>query len=452
MLELIRSNLHQLVNQIREDLRGLWQPKPVPRNMWDRVDVALAGVLTCAAFVLYINPGLQLSQGVYYQYYNLGFDYDPYRVYSLLTEASPDKMGFKHPFLIVFRPLGLALMALGFSPASAVAMVMAACGACTLTLAWTFLRLAGIGRPESLALVALFSVSATQLITAIVPETYGFAGLTIAFVWVIAVARQGHASSFQRERLAAAALAAGVTTTNLIQAIIAEWFIPGMREDVQARLRRVIAMLVLLIPVIMLASLLVWHRELWIALNDPLLALKQILWMQPKGEKAGIVSVAQTFLGLSFVAPDWSWVPLPEGTNMRDWREWSFSGTGQVAAPLWLGMLLAGSVAGLSDRNFRPIAIALLVTLAFNLVFHLRYQYRESLFLYAAHTHFLCFALASGLATVAAGRMYLRVAFVGLTLTLATLTAANNLPKAFEFANAFEKAETPCPAPCAHGS
>jgi hypothetical protein len=97
------------------------------------------------------------------------------------------------------------------------------------------------------------------------------------------------------------------------------------------------------------------------------------------------------------------------------------------------------------------MALGLLATLVVNILFHLEFQYRGSVTIYAAHTHFLVFALGTGLARPVARHPGLRVAYVGSVLALAALVAADNVPAVMEFAAAFDVPDTSCPAPCSDG-
>ena len=124
---------------------------------------------------------------------------------------------------------------------------------------------------------------------------------------------------------------------------------------------------------------------------------------------------------------------------------------GQLAAAAWLAFLAVGTVAGLAHRGYRPIVVTLLATLALNVAFHLDFQFRGSVYIYAAHTHFLVFAVAAGLAPWLAGRRRASAAYVASVLALAGLLAAVNVPSAAEFTTRFDVPDTTCPAPCNDG-
>jgi hypothetical protein len=199
----------------------------------------------------------------------------------------------------------------------------------------------------------------------------------------------------------------------------------------------------------LIAAMLLWGRTILAALADPLGTARAIWWLQTQGGKTGPGAVLEALLVFSFVVPDFAVVPLPEGTRMLDFRDWTYGAAGYAAALLWIALLAGGTVAGLSHPRFRAIAVPLLAVLAVNLLFHLQYQYRGSLFIYAAHTHVPAFLLAAGLAPWTQARRGARQAFIAAVLLLAVLTAVVNLAIAADFATRFDRPDTPCPAPCA---
>lgn len=424
-----------------------------PAGMLQRLDTLLAAALFLAAFALYAPFGLRLAKGRYLDYYNLAFDLDPYRTLQTLALSPSDPQGFKHPLILLLRPPAWLLVQMGVDAKSAAVLEMAAFGSGTVMLTFLFLRLAAVARPEALALTALFALTCTQILTSLITESYGFSGFAIALVWAVAALRLRDPNRLRGLRMLAAVMTLGVTVTNVVQPMIAELVVAGRQHR---RLGQVICQVILFGAAVgAIAALLavaIWFRQLWAAAHHPVLALMEIWWQQTKGPRTGILAVLKTFFGFSFVAPHYSWLMLPEGTNMRDFRQWSFTLPGSIAAPAWLVFWVVGAVAGLRHRGYRWIALGLLAATAFNVLFHTHYQFRGSLFIYAAHLHFTIFALGAGLAPWLAGRSRrLRGAYIGVVLVLATLTGANNLPVAAHFVRGFDRVDTPCPAPCAGG-
>ena len=101
-------------------------------------DVALAVVLGCAALALYVALGLRLAQGQYLDYYNLAFDFDPARYVSTYAGSPADPGGFKHPLILLLRPLALPFLAAGFDPKQASVLVMTGFGGATVALCFLF--------------------------------------------------------------------------------------------------------------------------------------------------------------------------------------------------------------------------------------------------------------------------------------------------------------------------
>jgi hypothetical protein len=421
-------------------------------GMLQRLDVLLAVALYLAAFALYAPLGLRLAHGRYLDYYNLAFDFDPYRTLKTLALSPPDPQGFKHPLILLLRAPAWLLVQLGVAPKPAAVLEMVAFGSGTVVLCFLFLRLATVGRTEALALTALFALSCTQIFTSLITESYGFSGFAITLVWLIAMVRLRDPNRLRRLRVLAAVMALGVTVTNVLQPVLAELLVAWRQRGLVQAIRQVMLFGMVVGVIAGLLGVAIWFRDFWAAAHHPVLALKEIWWQQTKGPRADILAELKAFFGFSFVAPRYSWLMLPEGTNMRDFRQWTYALTGSVAALGWLAFWVVGTVAGLRHHRYRWIALGLLAATVFNLLFHMHFQFRGSLFIYAAHLHFTIFALGAGLAPWLAGRSRRqRGNYVCVVLALAALVGANNLPIAAGFVSGFDHVDTPCPAPCADG-
>jgi hypothetical protein len=412
----------------------------------DGVVMAAVAVLCLA---LYGTLAFRLAQGAYLDYYNFAFDFDPIRTVDALASPTPDFLGVKHPLFVLLRPLAWPFLLIGLTAKESAALVLAGFGSATVALCYLFLRKAGIERPIAAPLTLLFIVSGTQLFTAIIAETYGIAGFSIVLTWVIAQARLANPDRFPQLRYIAAVLTFGTTITNTVQSFIAELLVAWRWEGFVRAIRRCILFgLILLIPIVILAVA-VWHHDLLIALQDPVLAIKKVYWLRNQGARTGPGEVLLTFFTFSFVSPHYSWLMLPEGINMRDFREYSFPYAGQIAAPLWLVFAFVGTVAAFCHRRYRVIAAGLGGALIFNLLFHLDFQFRGSLYIYAAHMHFLIFALACGLAPFLRSATLSGKLYTAVVLLLVLLVGADNLPIATVFVTDFDHVQSTCAPPCA---
>ena len=105
-----------------------------------------------------------------------------------------------------------------------------------------------------------------------------------------------------------------------------------------------------------------------------------------KAAVTGAFQVARTFLAYSFVSPEYAFLHLPEGIDMRDFRGWHF--------PVWRGrgasvgfLCLAGRCLGaLWHWRDGSLAVGIAVALLLNMLFHCDFQFRGSLvYLCLAH-------------------------------------------------------------------
>jgi len=439
----------QAVSAVSPSSRDKVTPIAARTSRMTGTDLGLAALLGGAALVGYAGLAVRLAQGQYFEYFNLAFDFDAAPVLSLLTGSSPDAFGVKHPLMLLLRPLGLALLALGLPAKTAAAIVMAASGGVRVAFVFAFLRVAKMGRPEAVALALLFAVTSTQMIIAMVTETYGFASLSLILVWFIAQSRLDFPSRFRLSRYVAAVGAAGITITNAMQPIAAELLVLWKEGGVLATVRKLLLFGLLFGAMFGAVALLVWYREIVHALSDPIGAAKAVWWLQTKGPSTGLLKVLQTVFGFSFVSPNYTVVLLPETTRMIDFREWSFPGLGHLVVAAWLVFFIIGTVAGLAHSGYRPTAVAIGITLLFNVLFHVWFQFRGSVYIYTGHTHFLVFALAAGVGPWVAGRRRARAVYLSAVLALAVSVAAVNVPSAAEFTRRFDIPDTHCPAPCA---
>ncbi len=408
-------------------------------------------VLVLLSLALYGVLAFRLAQGAYLDYYNLAFDFDPIRTVDALAVTPPDFLNVKHPLLVLLRPLAWPLLLAGLTAKEAAALLMAGFGSASVALCFVFLRKAPIDRPIAAALTLLFIVTGSQIFTSIITETYGIASFSIILTWVIAQARLRDATRFRRLRYVAGVLTFGTTITNVVQTFLAELLVAWRSEGLRLAVRRCILFGLILLVLIVILAVAVWHNVLREELKDPLLALKHVFWLQTKGPRTGPGEVLLTFFTFSFVSPNFSWLMLPEGVNMRDFREYAFPLAGQIAAPLWLAFCATGTAAALLHPRYRIVAGGLAAALVFNLLFHLDFQFRGSLYLYAAHMHFLIFGLAAGLAPWLSAKRWPGRAYIGVVLVLAVLVGADNIPIASAFVADFDQVHLSCPAPCADG-
>jgi hypothetical protein len=413
-----------------------------------RVDWFLAGFLAVVAGAMYAGLALRLAQGQFHAYFNLAFDFDPTRYVHLMGSDVFEPGGVKHPLVLMLRPLAWPARALGASPGEAAALVTALVGAATVAVVFLFLCRIGAARPEATALAALFAVSASQMVTAMVPEAYGPAGFGIVLVWLVAAVRLADPGRGRMARYVAAVIGFGITTTNVMQSLLAEALVWVRHRGVAGAVRPVLRFGLVLGAVLAVLVAAVWHEALLAAASDPVEAAKQLYWQRTKGEKVGLGEVVLRLAGYVVVAPDFTVVDLPGGIGMWDFRAPVFPGLSGVAAVLWHGFWLAGAVGFLANRRTRWLGAGLVAALLANIVLHIDFQFRGSLFLYAGHVNFLVFALGCGLAPLVPREGAMRVAYLGAAMTLVVLVGGVSLDRAARLAVGFDTVRVDCIAPC----
>lgn len=404
-------------------------------------DIAIALGLAALFFFLYAHFGLRLAQGIYFDYLNLGFDFDPPYFINYLVGNLPERVNYKHPLAMVFRPFASLFLLMGFAPKAAAVLVLAMFGAMTVALVYGFARLASMARPEATAATLLFGCSSTTLFTSIIVETYGWANFSIVLVWCLfmrsAVTRQPATKS----KFFAAVLVAGVTLTNGMHAVVAEFFTQLRGATFRRALVRT-AIYGLAIGLGLLVTLAVLQpHELWNMVTKPVQAVKEVYWLRTKGANSGLSELLRTFFGYAFFSPAFTKVALSPDVVMLDFRSFSYSGLEQMAVFAWWGFGLVGVLMAVSNRaaSYRLVAAPLLVVIGLNLLLHMDYQFRGSLYIYAAHLHFAIFALSLGAAPwVSVQRWPIRTGYVGVLLALALAALLINTQRASKFVVMFD--------------
>ncbi len=438
--------------EIADDLSALRPGTGSRRFSWDRADLILALVLLAVAWVVYAAFALRLAHGQYDSKDNFGFDFDPDRNLKTFVGWPPDRQGFKHPFFVLLRATVWPFEAIGLNGHQAAGLAMASFGAGTVALVFAYLRACRVGRPEASALTVLYAVSCTPIFTSMIVDAYGPAAFTIVLTWLVARLRLDDPGRWRLGRYGVALAVFGITLTNVVQVAIAEALVLWRHFGIRAAIGRLIGFGLIAAALALVLALVIWPDGLLGALHNPVYAAKELYWLQTKGERKGLGQLLVTFFGFSFVAPHFGIFRLPEGIDMVDFRTLSFGLVGWIALLGWLGFWAVGAVAAFRHPVYRPLAVAIAGALAFNLMLHMHYQFRGSLFIYAGHLHFLVFALGAGLAPwLADARPPRRWAYVACVLALAVCTGVNNFPRAASFVTRFDNPtvhEGPCEAPC----
>jgi hypothetical protein len=415
-----------------------------------RIDLALALLLGLASGMAYAWLALPLSRTLYADHINLAFDFDPTFFVRYLTAPMDAQQGinYKHPLWALFRPLAMPFLATGFGAKEAAALAMAVSGGLAAGLAYTYARLARVGVPESIAAALLFAASSCSVFVAVVPESYGWVNLSLPLLWCTYLLASRMSTGALGARLVAGVFVAGVTITNLVQALIAEW---ALRSRAQPLLRATLQTALVGAAVVAgVAAILVVLQpaDFWAVLTRPLQTAKDIYWLRTKGDGVGLAQLLSTFLLFAFFAPEFDRVPLAENIFMLDFRSASYAPVVLLMGALWLVFWLANLVVGLRQRPQRWLVAGLAGTVVLNLLFHLDYQFRGSVFIYASHLHFPIFAL--GLAAgpwVRTRGGAVRAGYAAVLLALALTAAYASGERVLELISIMQRIELPAEAP-----
>ncbi|GAB4525738.1 MAG: hypothetical protein Tsb0010_09350 [Parvularculaceae bacterium] len=413
-------------------------------SVWRMTDARISLALFAAAFALYAAFALRIAQGDFLDYFNLAFDVDPRRYAQELTRSwaawPPDYGGPKHPLLFVFRPFAEPFLWLGFDWKEAASLTAALFGAGAVAIAYAFLRTLQIARPDAAMLACLYALSSAQLFNAFITESYVFSLFALALVWRIVAARLEAPQRFRRLRYVAPILTFGITTTNVVQAAIAEAALRFQQSPPREAIVNLIRFGIICGAITLALLILAFPSGMWQIATHPADALRVLLWSQTKGDTVGLPMMFATYFGYAFVAPEFTIVELPGGAPMLDFRQFAMGAAGWPALALWAALLGAGCWRAAHLRDARRFLVwGLAAALAVNLILHMRYQFRGSIFLYAPHMSFVIFALAA----FAFDRMSLLLARRPFAMraalaALIALMAANNLPRAWELASGFD--------------
>lgn len=413
-------------------------------------DLILAVILAAGCATVYAGFALRLARGAFSDYINLAFDFDPQIYVDLFAGTGAERGNVKHPLIVLLRPFGWLLRELGLAPAAAAGLLMALCGGATVGVVFLILRSMAVATTLALALAALFAVSASQVITAMVPEAYGPAALGLALGWLLAV--RTLLTSPERGmgwgRVAATVTAFGITITNVVQPLLAEALIRLRDPDKPRAIMRLAIFGATVAAIAVALTGLAWADRVPGLLADPLAVVREAYWQRTVGERTGFGETIMRLLGFAVVAPRFATVALPEGIAMLDFRLPEFDGLALTATLVWHGFWAAGAAAMLTQPRLRILAAGLAGALLFNVVLHLDFQFRGSLFLYAAHVHLGLFVLGCGMAPLLRPGSLAAQAYLAAVLVLVGLVGATSFDRAAALAVGFDTVNVGCTAPC----
>jgi hypothetical protein len=409
------------------------------RNVWD------AGIVGIAVFLFHIWNVPATAGGMIFRTSNLAFDFDIDRFVQLwCTSPFPvsqneDYYAVRHPLAVVVRIACIPITRAGLDAHFAACGIAAACAAMSSILTFRIALALGVQRSIAYILTALWTFSTTSLLLGVLPETYDLAFIALAYQFLLAIGWVEGRTPGLTTRVGVALANFGITITNVVLSGLVELFCRLAHRPIRKAILGTVGFSTgvgVLALVLSAGSFLIWPVK---GVDSPLGAIKQVYWSAASAENTSVRQpvgdVAWTLGATSFVAPALARYPSGIASNPYLWdlRGQNYSPVGWAAVLGWLGMLFFGAVAAARDRKLWPVWAVAILWVVGNIGLHSYWQFRDSVFLYAAHSHIAFFLLAlAGVGLAETKRPYGALvygAFAGLVTLLVTL---NNLPVYFQ--------------------
>jgi hypothetical protein len=405
------------------------------RTVWD------ASIVGFVVFLFHIWNVPAVASGVIFRKSNLAFDFDIDRFVQLWctspfpVDQNEDYYAVRHPLAVLVRAVCLPMVRTGLDEHIAACGIAAACAALSAILTFRIALALGVQRWTAYILTALWTVSTTSLLLGVLPETYDLAFIALAYQFLLSIRWIYGRQPVLAARIGIAVANFGITVTNVVLSGLAELICRLTRQPVRKAFMGAAgfsAGVGALALVLSATSFLVWPVN---GVDNPIGVIKQLYWSAASAERTSerqsVGDVAWTFGATSFVAPALASYPsgVPTNPYLWDLRGQNYSPIGWIAVLGWLGLLCLGVVAATRDRELRPIWIIALLWVVGNIGLHSYWQFRDSVFLYAAHSHiaFFLFALAGARWARTLGPRSTLV-YGSLVALLTVLVALNNVP------------------------
>ncbi|WP_434362060.1 hypothetical protein NF212_17980 [Parasalinivibrio latis] len=366
-------------------------PEPlVPETLCRKI---LLFVLIPLTFLGFLTVDLQLVATGFYDHINLAFDFDQgylfksLSYFSLQFEGNPEAitLKIKHPLIYLY---GLPVMIsglMGIERVVAIITITLLFHCTTLYVIFEILRRLLNNSQQALLLTLVFISSATYLADGTVLDSYAFALFWItASLWILQKSLMNPPAHFSWARAGVYVMAVGTTSYLLLLVLLCEVIMLMHHRTRQTSSFQIAYLGIGLLKcalIFVALFVLCYSNILFELVSSPLEVAKKTLWAVVRpGEKEGILAVSWNFLVNAMVAPKHIIMEIEPGKMMADFR-----GTNYIKA-VWLinGLLIILYVLALKQIKSPLLQVAIIWTLI-NIVFHLEYQDRGSLFLYTGH-------------------------------------------------------------------
>ncbi|HXI99636.1 MAG TPA: DUF6080 domain-containing protein [Micropepsaceae bacterium] len=408
------------------------------KTIWDTI------IIGSVVFLFHIWNVPAAAAGTIFRKSNLAFDFDIDRFVQLWctspfpVDQNEDYYAVRHPLAVAVRIVCLPITRVGVEAHIAACGIAAICAALSAVLTFRIALALGVQRWPAYVLTALWAVSTTSLLLGVLPETYDLAFVALGYQFLLAIRWiQGHRPAASARMIVTVANF-GITITNVALSGLAELVCRMTTQPFRKAFMGAVgfgAIAGAIALILSVASFEVWPVK---GVDNPIGVIKQVYWSAAAAEtttaRQSVGDVAWTLGATAFVAPALARYPsgVPTNPYLWDLRGQNYSAVGWAAVLGWLGLLLLGAAAAAREREFWPIWIVALLWAVGNVGLHSYWQFRDSVFLYAAHSHIAFFLFVLAGAKWAQGlRPNGGLAYAGFVAALTVLVAMNNLPVYF---------------------
>lgn len=368
-----------------------------------------------------------------------------YAVENLTQPDNQYKRVHLHPtFVIMFKPLGVALNSIIHQPQLTVSILCAMVGGLNVGLLIYFFSLLKLPSRWCGMLGIAFGLSSTQLVFSTVPDTYVFSATGMILLLIAGVKKW----KIQYWAFITVYLL-GVTITNAIPALLAVFYFAfsgRFREVWKERLALVQYGTITAGSVVLLALLQKLLCNLWILDYLYRVDRERGFIFVPHTFSEGLLRVAsltEHFFVFNIVSPFASLVrhPLDDSIQLLSFQNSSlldYSVAGYIILLLWLSILGLGTHLFVKYRLYQLTFVkALLSILLFHFLLH--FWYGDDLMLYTGHWTVIIFGLAAYM--LRSVRFFERYATMPLLwpVLFCILLAVNNSYLIYNMATAYHK-------------
>lgn len=362
--------------------------------------------------ILYLAAGLSLAKTSAFSEYDLLFDTDVPRVVADMTSLHADHdRTHVHPyFVLLVKPLGLALTNVLRSDVRSALFLNSFFGAVGVVLAFLFFRLAGRASPDAILIACLFGFTSSQFLLSSIPDTASLAVCSLLATYLVFLFSLRDHRTTAKPWILTGVFSLGVTISNFTQTALCfgvheavNWRI-GRRDRLARRVLTfflatgVTAVLLSLVQKLLFPTCRLFFRLLFFreevaytsasAITSPLLVLGRLL--------------RSVFLNaVTAPHPAVRSIPQREHPLLGFATSWSYGWIGWLALAGWVALAAVGGIRGLRQREQLPLKVGLSLCLLFNILLHCFYggagRGPAEYFLYTGNTTFLVIALLVGI-------------------------------------------------------